>query len=202
MKKLITLGVMLWSVSTLALADAAGELQQKLSALGRFSADFSQQVYDESGAPMQQAEGSMQLARPDRFRWHTTSPDESLIVSDGTDVWMYDPFVEQVSIVPLAQAVKNTPFLLISGADSSRWQGYKVSKQGGRFVVASKDPAELIQRFTLGFDSLGRLARFTVVESGGQRSEFTLSRFNASPELAANAFRFTPPAGVMVDDQR
>lgn len=202
MKKLMTLAVMLWSVSTLALADAAGELQQKLSALGRFSADFSQQVYDESGAPMQTAEGSMKLARPDRFRWHTTSPDESLIVSDGTDVWMYDPFVEQVSILPLAQAVQNTPFLLISGADPSRWQGYNVSKQGSSYVVASKDPAELIQRFTLRFDTQGRLARFTVVESGGQRSEFTLSRFNASPELAANAFRFTPPAGVMVDDQR
>ncbi|MDP5290803.1 outer membrane lipoprotein chaperone LolA [Oceanimonas sp. CHS3-5] len=202
MKKLMTLGVILWATSTQVLADAAGELQQKLSALGRFSADFSQQVYDESGDPMQRAEGSMQLARPDRFRWHTTSPDESLIVSDGTDVWMYDPFVEQVSIVPLAQAVQNTPFLLISGGDRARWQGYNVSKQGSSYVVASKDPAELIQRFTLSFDSQDRLARFTVVESGGQRSEFTLSGFNASPDLAASAFRFTPPAGVMVDDQR
>ncbi|OXY83079.1 outer membrane lipoprotein chaperone LolA [Oceanimonas pelagia] len=202
MKKLITAGLMLWASSTQVLADAASDLQQRLSALGRFSADFSQQVYDESGAPMQRAEGSMQLARPDRFRWHTTSPDESLIVSDGTDVWMYDPFVEQVSILPLAQAVKNTPFLLISGADRSRWQGYKVSQQGSSFVVTSKDPAELIQRFTLRFDNQGRLSRFTVVESGGQRSEFTLSRFNTSPTLAASAFRFTPPPGVMVDDQR
>ncbi|WP_107851328.1 outer membrane lipoprotein chaperone LolA [Oceanimonas marisflavi] len=202
MKKLITAGLMLWATSTQVLADAASDLQQKLSALGRFSADFSQQVYDESGAPMQTAEGSMQLARPDRFRWHTISPDESLIVSDGTDVWMYDPFVEQVSIVPLAEAVRNTPFLLISGGDQSRWQNYRVSQQGSSYVVASKDPAELIQRFSLRFDARGRLSRFTVVESGGQRSEFTLSRFNTSPELAASAFRFTPPPGVMVDDQR
>ncbi|MCC4263650.1 outer membrane lipoprotein chaperone LolA [Oceanimonas baumannii] len=202
MKLLITTGMILWSASTLALAGAATDLQQKLSALGRFSADFTQQVYDESGDPMQTAEGSMQLARPDRFRWHTTAPDESLIVSDGTDVWMYDPFVEQVSIVPLEQAVRNTPFLLISGGDSSRWQGYEVSKSSGNYVVTSKDPAELIQRFTLRFDDQGRLSRFTVVESGGQRSEFTLSGFNASPEQAASAFRFTPPAGVMVDDQR
>ncbi|WP_019935524.1 outer membrane lipoprotein chaperone LolA [Oceanimonas smirnovii] len=202
MKKVIMAGMMLWSASTQVLADAATDLQQKLSALGRFSADFTQQVYDESGEPMQTAEGSMQLARPDRFRWHTTSPDESLIVSDGTDVWMYDPFVEQVSIVPLEQAVQNTPFLLISGGDKARWQNYRISEQNDTYVVTSKDPAELIQRFTLRFDNQGRLARFTVVESGGQRSEFTLSEFNTSPELAANAFRFTPLAGVMVDDQR
>ncbi|MBL1378283.1 outer membrane lipoprotein chaperone LolA [Zobellella iuensis] len=202
MRKLATLGVLLWSVSAVALADARAELQQKLAAFERFSADFSQQVFDEGGKPMQTAEGTMQLARPDRFRWHTASPDESLIVSNGTDVWMFDPFVEQVSIVPLEQAVQNTPFLLIAGGDGRRWQQYEVARRGAEYVVTSKDPSELVKQFSLRFDGANRIERFTVLESGGQRSEFSLRNINTAPVTAADTFQFTPPAGVMIDDQR
>ena len=202
MKKLATLGILLWSVSAVALADARAELQQKLASFDRFSASFSQQVFDEQGAPMQSAEGTMQLARPDRFRWHTVSPDESLIVSNGNDVWVYDPFVEQVSIAPLEQAIQNTPFLLIAGGDGRRWQQYDVSRQGVDYVVTSKDPGELISQFSLRFDNNNRIERFTVIESGGQRSEFTLKQVNTKPATGADTFTFIPPAGVMVDDQR
>ena len=202
MKKLATLGILLWSVSAVALADARAELQQKLASFDRFSASFSQQVFDEQGAPMQSAEGTMQLARPDRFRWHTVSPDESLIVSNGNDVWVYDPFVEQVSIAPLEQAIQNTPFLLIAGGDGRRWQQYDVSRQGVDYVVTSKDPGELISQFSLRFDNNNRIERFTVIESGGQRSEFTLQQVNTKPATGADTFTFIPPAGVMVDDQR
>ncbi len=202
MKKLATLGILLWSVSAVALADARAELQQKLASFDRFSASFSQQVFDEQGAPMQSAEGTMQLARPDRFRWHTVSPDESLIVSNGNDVWVYDPFVEQVSIAPLEQAIQNTPFLLIAGGDGRRWQQYNVARKGADYVVTSKDPGELISQFSLRFDRSNRIQRFTVIESGGQRSEFTLTQVNTKPATGADTFTFTPPAGVMVDDQR
>lgn len=202
MKKLATVGVFLWSVSAVALADARAELQQKLASFDRFSASFSQQVFDEQGAPMQSAQGTMQLARPDRFRWHTVSPDESLIVSNGNDVWVYDPFVEQVSIAPLEQAIQNTPFLLIAGGDGRRWQQYDVARKGADYVVTSKDPGELISQFSLRFDRNNRIQRFTVIESGGQRSEFTLKQVNTKPATAADTFTFTPPDGVMVDDQR
>lgn len=202
MKKIAALSILLWSVSAVALADARSELQQKLASFDRFSADFSQQVFDEQGEPMQNAKGTMQLARPDRFRWHTVSPDESVIVSDGSNVWMYDPFVEQVSIAPLEQAIQNTPFLLIAGGDGKRWQQYDVSRKGDAYVVTSKDPGELISQFSLRFDNRNRIQRFTVLESGGQRSEFTLSKVNTTPKSSNSTFTFRPPAGVMIDDQR
>ncbi|ART83503.1 outer membrane lipoprotein carrier protein LolA [Oceanisphaera profunda] len=202
MKKLATIGFLIWSVSAVALADARSDLQQKLASFNQFSADFSQQVFDEQGKPMQTGKGTMQLARPDQFRWHTVSPDESLIVSNGKSVWMYDPFVEQVSIAPLEQAIQNTPFLLIAGRDGKRWQDYEVTRQGADFIVASKDPSELISQFSLRFDARNRIERFSVLESGGQRSDFTLKNINTQPKVSNTSFTFTPPKGVMVDDQR
>ncbi|ART79617.1 outer membrane lipoprotein chaperone LolA [Oceanisphaera avium] len=202
MKKLATLGILLWSVSSVALADARTELQQKLARFDQFSAEFSQQVFDEQGQAMQTAKGTMQLARPDKFRWHTVSPDESLIVSNGKSVWMYDPFVEQVSIAPLEEAIQNTPFLLIAGRDGKRWQDYEVTREGADYIVTSKDTSELISQFSLRFDSKNRIERFSVLESGGQRSDFTLHKVNTQPKVSNTTFTFTPPKGVMVDDQR
>ena len=202
MKKLATLGLLIWSVSAVALADARSDLQQKLASFEQFSADFSQQVFDEQGQPMQTAKGTMQLARPDQFRWHTVSPEESVIVSNGKSVWMYDPFVEQVTIAPLEQAIQNTPFLLIAGRDGKRWQDYEVSRKGADFIVASKDPSELISQFSLRFDAKNRIERFSVLESGGQRSDFTLQNINTRPQVSSTTFTFTPPKGVMIDDQR
>lgn len=202
MKKLATLGLVLWSVSAVALADARAELQQKLASFDQFSAEFSQQVFDEQGQAMQTAKGTMQLARPDQFRWHTVSPDESVIVSNGKSVWMYDPFVEQVSIAPLEEAIQNTPFLLIAGRDGQRWQDYEVSRKGEDYLVTSKDPSELISQFSLAFDSKNRIERFSVLESGGQRSDFTLHKVNTRPKVNKTTFTFTVPKGVMVDDQR
>ena len=173
MKKLATLGILLWSVSAV-----------------------------EQGQPMQTGKGTMQLARPDQFRWHTVSPDESLIVSNGKSVWMFDPFVEQVTIAPLETAIQNTPFLLIAGGDGKRWQDYEVTRQGADFIVASKDASELISQFSLRFDAKNRIERFSVLESGGQRSDFTLNNVNTQPKVSKTSFIFTPPKGVMVDDQR
>ena len=42
-------------------------------------------------------EGELWVKRPNLFNWHMTSPDESVLVSDGQTLWFYNPFVEQVT---------------------------------------------------------------------------------------------------------
>ena len=74
------------------------ELQAKLAQLQPFSADFTQTVTSAEDKVLLTAQGNMQLQRPNQFRWHTVTPDEQLIVSNGETLWFYNPFVEQVSI--------------------------------------------------------------------------------------------------------
>jgi outer membrane lipoprotein carrier protein len=95
MKKQLLMGSILLVASSQVWADAASDLKQ-LSSVNVFSATFAQTVYDSKGKELQRA-GGLLVQRPNRFNWHTTSPDESLIVADGKDVWVYDPFVEQVT---------------------------------------------------------------------------------------------------------
>lgn len=189
-------------VSLGAWADDAALLKRKLTSLKAFSARFEQHVYDIEGKQLQQASGELTLSRPDRFRWETRQPDESLILSDGQSVWMYDPFVEQVTVLKLSSAVINTPFLLISSTDDKLWRNYEVLREDNAFTVTSRKKNERIESLRLVFDKQNRLSRFEVNEAQGQRSEFQLSQFNLRPALKSDTFVFKVPKGVVVDDQR
>ncbi|XQW88757.1 outer membrane lipoprotein chaperone LolA [Aeromonas veronii] len=202
MKKQLLMGTVLLMASSQVWADAASDLKQKLASVSLFSAKFSQTVYDSKGKELQKAGGDLLVKRPNRFNWHTTSPDESLIVADGKDVWVFDPFVEQVTALKLKDAVLNTPFVLITGNDDKLWKNYDVTQQGDVYTVTSRDPAELIASFRITFDRDNNISRFDVREAQGQWTEFTLSSFNRNPVLKGSEFVFKIPKGVELDDQR
>ncbi|MDF2413804.1 outer membrane lipoprotein chaperone LolA [Aeromonas sp. 1HA1] len=202
MKKQLLMGTVLLMASSQVWADAASDLKQKLAGVSLFSAKFAQTVYDSKGKELQKASGDLLVQRPNRFNWHTTSPDESLIVADGQDVWVYDPFVEQVTVLKLKDAVLNTPFILIAGNDDKFWKNYDVTQEGDVYIVTSRNKDELIASFRVTFDRQDNISRFDVKEAQGQWSEFTLSSFNRKPVLKGNEFVFKIPKGVALDDQR
>ena len=144
---------------------------------------------------------------PDMFKNHLSGAElESApkLVSDrnGKDVWVYDPFVEQVTALKMKDAVLNTPFVLIAGNDVGLWKNYDVTQEGDVYTVTSRNKDELIASFRITFDRQNNISRFDVKEAQGQWSEFTLSSFNRKPVLKGNEFVFKTPAGVTLDDQR
>ena len=78
-------------------AAAARRVEEALGGLSSLRAEFRQSVTDAQGQIIEQAEGTMALARPGRFRWDYRVP-EQLIVSDGRTVWFHDVELEQVTI--------------------------------------------------------------------------------------------------------
>ena len=191
-----------WSLSFNALADDSAALKKKLASFSQFSAHFEQEVLDAQGKPLQKGSGEMVLQRPDHFRWEAKQPDDNLILSDGKAVWLYDPFVEQVTVMSLSKAVINTPFLLISSTDDKIWNNYLIDQDGSAFTITSKKKDQRIESLRMVFDSQNRISRMEVNEAQGQRSEFTLSSFNTKPVIKSDTFNFKAPEGVTVDDQR
>jgi outer membrane lipoprotein carrier protein len=189
------------TVSFHASADDSAALKKKLATLNQFSAHFEQDVFDAQGKPLQKGNGDMTLQRPEHLRWDVKKPDESLIVSDGKAVWMYDPFVEQVTVMGLDKAMVNTPFLLLSSTDEKVWSQYTIDQNGTAFTVTPKKKDQRIASLRLVFQG-NQITRLEVDESQGQRSEFTLSNFTAAPMIKSDTFSFKVPEGVTVDDQR
>ena len=180
------------------------KLMAKLAKIEFFSAEFTQKIFDETGNELQQGNGLLSVSKPNLVNWQTTSPDESLIVSDGSNLWFYDPFVEQVSVYSLANAIANTPILLITSNDARLWRDYNVSQLAdNRYLISANNDNARVKSLELTFaenvDNV-ELSAFNILDATGQLSVITLANHDDKPDMSL--FTFTVPAGVYLDDQR
>ncbi|OCA54397.1 outer membrane lipoprotein chaperone LolA [Photorhabdus namnaonensis] len=202
MKKLILIGCLMAGMSiNAAWADASQNLQDRLGKVNSFHASFTQTVTSDDGATIQEGEGQLWVKRPNLFNWHMTSPDESVLVSDGKTLWFYNPFVEQVTANWLKDATGNTPFMLITRNDAKDWSQYKISQQGNDFELTPNNVAGNLKRFSITVTTDGAIQKFSAIEQDGQKSAYQLKgQQNTHVDVAK--FSFTLPKGVTLDDQR
>lgn len=198
---LIVTSLLAMFASASVMADAASDLQQRLNKVNSFHATFTQKVTDSTGANVQEGEGELWVKRPSLFNWHMTAPDESIIISDGKNLWFYNPFVEQASVSLLKNATSNTPFMLIARNQPGDWQQYNISKQGDAFSLTPKSSDGNLKQFTLTVTPAGTINQFSAIEQDGQRSSYQL-KSQQNGAISPDKFTFTPPKGVTIDDQR
>ncbi|MDY4595125.1 MAG: outer membrane lipoprotein chaperone LolA [[Pasteurella] aerogenes] len=202
MKKTVKLTALLFaSMSSLAWAGAAEELQARLNKVDTLSADYTQKVSDPKGKEVQQGSGKIQIKRPNLFRMDNKTPQETQIISDGKTLWFYDPFVEQVTANWVKDAVNNTPFVLLTSNDKSHWQQYTVEQQADSFTLTPKDKKSAIKQFNIRVDADGVLKNFSTVERDGQANLYQLRNIT-NQALADSLFKFSVPKGAELDDQR
>lgn len=181
---------------------AKEQLMARLATLSSLSSDFEQRVYDEEGTLLQEGAGSLLIQKPNKVRWHTQSPEESLIISDGETLWFYDPFIEQVSAHNLQDAIANTPIMMLTNDDASTWSDYTVSQSAQTsFTVTSKDPNSQVKSLAIDFNEAG-MSAFTIADSTGQKSVISLKNIDSNAMPNSELFTFKTPEGVYLDDQR
>ena len=198
MKKIL---LSLCFLSSVAFASPQGELTDRLNQNKGFEASFTQKVLSPEGDVLMQGEGDVKILRPNLFRWHTQTPDENLLVTDGKTLWYYNPFVEQVTLMGLDQATSQTPFVLLTRNKASDWDNYSVAQNGDAFTVSPKSDSAIKSEFIVRIQPSGKVTGFSVVEQDGQRSDFNFTTFEAKKPAQSN-FMFTVPDGVDIDDQR
>ncbi|NQZ87814.1 MAG: outer membrane lipoprotein chaperone LolA [Saccharospirillaceae bacterium] len=179
-------------------------LMKKLATFEFFSANFKQQVLDADGNELQNAAGILAVKKPNLVHWKTAEPDESLIISDGSTLWFFDPFVEQVSAYLLEKALLNTPIMLLTSSDPTLWQHYSVSSlDENNYLIHANDNNAQVKTLELRFEeNSNMLESFTILDATGQLSIFKLSQFDVINSPENSLFTFEIPEGIELDDQR
>ncbi len=187
--------------SSIAYADQSSLLKAKLTEVDTLKVDFSQVVTDINNKEIQKGSGVFALAYPNQFYWHLTAPDESLIVADGTDVWIYNPFAEQVSVMDLNQAISASPIALLVHRDEETWSKYSVTSQDGCFDIQPKSIETGVESVQVCFDDT-KLTRMVLKDQQGNVSAFELTSQQPISADEKSLFKFTVPEDVDIDDQR
>jgi len=184
-----------------SLAKVLAGLQRHYRETKSFSAKFDEEIAP-VGAPRRSRTGTVYFLKPGRMRWNFDEPSKELVVSDGTQVYNYDPELNQVIEAPLAQALRSpgaTEFLLgigdikkdfnaslLSGSDSALVNVKLVPKGQGNTVELGLDPKNY------------NVVTIRVIDQLGNATALKFSDIVNNAVVSDQIFQFTPPAGADV----
>jgi outer membrane lipoprotein carrier protein len=167
------------------------------SATGR----FEQQAFDRSGKAVDQSSGSFAFERPGKFRWSYEKPHKQLLVSDGHQLWIYDPDLKQVTVKRIGEAISATPAALLAGRDdiTQLFTLRDAGTAGGLSWVEALPKAKDtgFERVRLGLHGKA-LAAMELYDQLGGRTMLRFIDLKANGGVPSDMFRFTPPAGADV----
>ncbi|NIL92953.1 MAG: outer membrane lipoprotein chaperone LolA [Woeseiaceae bacterium] len=156
-----------------------------------FSGDFEQVLLDADGEVLERTSGTLEISRPGKFRWSYIEPYEQWLLADGLNIWSYDVDLAQVTVKPQAQALANTPALLLGGSgdalDQFKYQGSYDEIETTWVRLEPHDTDSGFMRVELGFidDTLRRMVFFDNLE------QTTLVEFrNVAVNEAIDSARF------------
>jgi outer membrane lipoprotein carrier protein len=184
-------------------AGAAGvdALKALLEQTSTARARFAQMVLDKNLKMLQQATGTMQFSRPGKFRWEYDKPQEQVIVSDGSRVWIYDKDLNQVTVRRVDRALGSSPAALLAGSNEIE-KSYSFTALGNQegldwLEAVPRTQETAFEKIRLGFGKSG-LEAMELRDQFGQVTVIKFSTIERNVKLPPEAFRFTPPKGADV----
>lgn len=184
-----------------AVDDGEALVNEFVTEVVTFSGDFEQSLIDPDGRLLETTSGTLEIQRPGRFRWVYAEPYEQWLVADGTNIWSYDIDLEQVTVKPQADALANTPALLLGGSgeamDQFEYDG-SFAESGLTWVrLLPVDTDSGFRRVELGFDKhvLSRMVFFDNLE---QTTVVVLKNVAVNEPIDAARFEFAVPDDVDV----
>lgn len=189
------------SVAAFAAESDVQRLSQLLTNSKTIDARFSQLTLDASGTQLQETAGQMTVQRPGLFYWHTDAPQEQVVVSDGKNVTLWDPDLEQATVKKLDERLTQTPALLLSGDISKISQSFDItSKEQGEvmdFTLKPKTKDSLFDSLRLSFRR-GVVNDMQLIDTTGSRTNILFNGVKVNEPVPAGKFKFDIPAGADV----
>ena len=186
-----------------ALATALARLQARYEDTRTMRASFSQRVTSETLSGPLESTGRVVFEKPNRMRWDYDPPDGQVIVGDGTDLWIYQPDLEQAIRAPLAKAFQSrTPLTFLAGLG-------RIERDFDASLEGEDDAAWELRLVPKGDQSLGTLilrvrkrdasiAEARITDPLGTTTALGFTDEERNVEIPAERFRFEPPPGVDV----
>lgn len=186
----------------------ARELAQRVDAhynsLHSLKAEFSESY---TGMGIQRVEsGVLLLRKPGRMKWEYSEPAGKLFVLDGKYAWFYsagDPQVQRLPAKELDDLRSPLRFLLGHTELEKEMSSLALAPAAnGNFTLGGqpKGQENRIRKLSLSVTPAGVITGIEMDETDGAVTRFVFSNQQPDAPIPAQAFHFTPPAGVPVVD--
>jgi len=216
----LAIGIASILISNVAIAEGESgseQLRQFVRNSKTAEGDFVQQqlrapkaneTQDKGLKVVRQTQGQFVFQRPGRFVWDTQKPYEQKLITNGTQLILWDKDLNQATFRPAGQALASTPAAILFG-ESSLDQHFELidgeERLGMKWValVPKKDPNAKNQndlpytKISIGMTN-GLPKALELIDGLGSVVLVTLDNIKLNVNLPANRFNFIPPKGAEV----
>jgi outer membrane lipoprotein carrier protein len=181
-------------------------LQAKYNKLSSLAADFTQ-AYTAPGERTRRESGRLLLKKPGKMRWDYTSPGAKLFISDGRWLYEYVPAEKYATRSSVKEADDlRAPFAFLLGRGNLRRDFKRIEFASESAVKAGNKVLRMVPKRAADFKELLievepnslQLARLSIIETNGARSDFMFSNVRENAPASADQFMFKAPPGVEV----
>ena len=185
---------------------AVEAIQRRYQAVRDLSADFVQttrSVALGAAGSVATSRGSVVFAKPGKMRWAYQAPEESLVVSDGKWLWVYDPAHQEVQKLPVGEGFLSGAAIQFLLGEGEIRRDFEVTAET---CSDAKVELVLVPRRDASYEKLrvrsdpatGELLETTVIDLLGNVTQIAFSGIRTNLAPADDQFRFRAPKGVRV----
>ncbi len=201
MSKFFVVALILMLVPPAYADDAEQRLNKALKNLDNLTADFKQTLLDDDKQVVQQSSGQLALQRPGKFSWIYTTPYEQQIVADGSELWIYDVDLDQVTVKPMSSGLASAPIMILM-KQNEIGEEFTVSEIGQRKYLywVELEPKSSDLEYTQIYIGLekGTIKAMELRDNFGQSTQIVFDNLRVNVVHNPKVFQFIPPAGVDV----
>jgi outer membrane lipoprotein carrier protein len=197
-------------------SQAAGKLdeivdkaQAAFDKMKSMKSDFVQVFESKGFGKTAEYRGSVFILKPSRMLWRYTEPKGRMLLSDGADLWLYDP-EDNVAYHDQVKGFlhEKSPALFLAGEKTLRdiftidlVEPAKVDKLENvvRLKLTPKSPQPGVKGMLLTLDGTTyAIVELMMVDHLGNRNKIIFLNADRGVETDPSIFKFTPPQGTPV----
>ena len=176
-----------------------------LSGINTLKAEFKQTIYSSSKEAIDYSEGLIWLKKPEQILWEFQRPNIKKIIVDGESVSIYDTNLNQLLIIPYTDQYQSSlASILINNENLEAFYEIhsKINDDGFYLITLFQKKDDSL--FTKIEISISEMLIHTIKlwDSSGQSIAIVLENIEMNISLPDSSFKFTPPKGVDIFDQR
>jgi len=188
-------------------ARVAGAVQARYAEVEDLRARFRQETRSVAlggtGGGASASRGTVVFAKPGRMRWSYEAPEESLVVSDGEVLWLWDPKLGEAQRLPVGEAYLSAAAIQFLLGEGDLRQQFRV-----RALECGEEEAtlELVPREDATYEKLrltadpktGFVQESVVFDLFGNETRVAFEDVRVNTDPPAELFTFEPPEDARV----
>jgi outer membrane lipoprotein carrier protein len=189
-----------------SLDDVVRGLEGTYGQMNDLKGEFSQSAYNKSLNQTIPAQGTVYLKKGGKLRWEYKEPTPQEIVSDGKQLWVYTPMLNQVNVGPAPEALAGPAGSFLAGLGKVREHFIvrflnpgQPTDRDGAFVLdlTPKQPLPTLTRLILTVGpKLYEVRKAVVYDQFENAVTMQFAKLTTNSGIPDQVFTFVPPKGV------